>query len=154
MAVAAPAAGGEPAPTAGHPPPGRRQAYALSLRPIVDERLRYRLARWIVAQAPAHAIAEVQEDLQRGTFLTFLALTADEADSARRAIEQLGVPAALLQLAPATTAQLLVPERRRPVAETGRRAIGLADWRALAIAAVGLLLFGLLVVRFLGGRSF
>ena len=93
-------------------PPGTKQAYALSFGPLVDERLRYRVARWVVERAPAHALAEVQEDLQHGTFVTFLALTADEADAARQGIQGLGVAPALLRLAPATTAQMLLPERR------------------------------------------
>jgi hypothetical protein len=135
-------------------PPGTKQAYALSLGPLVDERLRYRVARWVVDRAPAHALTEVQDDLQRGTFVTFLALTSEEAESTRVGIEQLGVAPALLRLAPATTAQMLLPERRTRPGAGEKRATGLGDWRTLAAAAVGLLIFGLVVVRLIGGRGF
>lgn len=133
--------------------PGAKQAYALSFSPLVDERLRYRVARWVVERAPAHGLTEVQEDLQHGTFVTFLALTADEADIARQGIHGLGVAPPLLRLAPATTAQMLLPERPRPKAQQ-KRAVGLGDWRTLVAAAVGLLVFGLVVVRLIGGRGF
>jgi hypothetical protein len=135
-------------------PPGTKQAYALSLGPLVDERLRYRVARWVVDRAPAHALTEVQDDLQRGTFVTFLALTTEEAESARQGIEQLGVAPALLRLAPATMAEMLLPDRRARPAAREKRATGFGDWRTLVVAAVGLLLFGLVVVRLVGGRGF
>ncbi|HEY7600935.1 MAG TPA: zinc ribbon domain-containing protein [Methylomirabilota bacterium] len=135
-------------------PPGSKQPYALSLGPLVDERLRYRVARWVVERAPAHALTEVQDDLQRGTFVTFLALTSEEAESARQGIEQLGVASALLRLAPATTAEMLLPARQARPAAGEKRATGLGDWRTLAAAAVGLLIFGLVVVRLIGGRGF
>src|SRR6185503_6653780 len=64
-----------PAPTAPAvpaPPPGTKQAYALSFSPLGDERLRYKVAKWVVERAPAHAITEVQDDLAQGTFVTFL----------------------------------------------------------------------------------
>jgi hypothetical protein len=135
-------------------PPGVKQAYALSFARLADERLRYRVARWVVERAPAHALTEVQEDLEHGTFLTFLALTADEAEGARQGIHGLGVAPPLVRLAPATTAEMLLPERRaRPKAQA-RRTIGLGDWRTLVAAAVGLLIFGLVVVRLIGGRGF
>jgi hypothetical protein len=149
-ATPAPAAAPVTAPT----PPSSRQAYALSFGPLVDERLRYRVARWVVAQAPAHALTEVQEDLQRGTFVTFLALTAAEAEAARQGIHGLGVAPPLLRLAPATMAEMLLPERRAQPKATERRTVGLGDWRALVAAAIGLLLFGLVVVRLIGGRGF
>jgi hypothetical protein len=142
--------------TAGAPtlaPPGTKQAYALSFGPVADERLRYRVARWIIERAPAHALGDVQEDLQRGTFVTFLALTAEEAEAARQGIHGLGVAPPLLRLAPATTAEMLLPERRaRPKAKEART--GLGDWRMLLAAAVGLLIFGLFVMRLIGGRGF
>jgi hypothetical protein len=150
-------AGAGPAPTAAlpaPPPPGTKQAYALSFGPLVDERLRYRVARWVVERAPAHGLLEVQEDLERGTFMTFLALTTDEAETARQGIHGLGVAPPLLHLAPATTAQMLLPERRARPKRQEKRTVGLGDWRTLAAAAVGLLLFGLVVVRLIGGRSF
>jgi len=133
--------------------PGAKQAYALSFSPLVDERLRYRVARWVIDRAPAHGLTEVQEDLAHGTFVTFLALTADEAEVARQGIHGLGVAPPLLRLAPASTAQMLLPERPRPKARE-KRAVGLGDWRTLVAAAVGLLVFGLVVVRLIGGRGF
>jgi hypothetical protein len=144
-----------PAPTAAPapPPPGTKQAYALSFAPLVDERLRYRVARWVVERAPAHALTEVQDDLQHGTFVTFLALTADEADVARQGIHGLGVAPPLLRLAPATTAEMLLPERRARKTQE-KRSVGLGDWRTLVAAAVGLLLFGVVVSRMFGGRGF
>jgi hypothetical protein len=144
-------AAGAPVPAA--PPPGTKQAYALSFSPLVDERLRYRVARWVVERAPAHGLTEVQEDLEHGTFVTFLALTAGEAEVARQGIHGLGVAPPLLRLAPATTAQMLLPERPRPKAQQ-KRSVGLGDWRTLVAAAVGLLVFGLVVVRLIGGRGF
>jgi hypothetical protein len=136
------------------PPPGAKQAYALSFGPLVDERLRYRVARWVVDRAPAHGLTEVQDDLQHGTFVTFLALTSDEVDVARQGIEGLGVAPALLRLAPATTAQMLLTERRPRAGAAQKRPVGLGDWRTLVAAAVGLLVFGLVVVRLFGGRGF
>jgi hypothetical protein len=134
--------------------PGTKQAYALSFAPLVDERLRYRVARWVVERAPAHALMEVQDDLAHGTFLTFLALTADEAEVAREGIQGLGVAPPLLRLSPATTAQMLLPERRaRPKAQE-KRGVRLGDWRTLVAAAIGLLIFGLVVVRLIGGSGF
>jgi hypothetical protein len=133
------------------PPPGTRQPYSLSFSPLVDERLRYKVAKWVVDRAPAHALTEVQEDLAHGTFMTFLALTADEAEVARQGIHGLGVAPPLLRLAPASTAEMLIP-RGRP--KTQERRSGLGDWRTLVAAAVGLLVFGLVVVRLIGGRGF
>jgi hypothetical protein len=141
-------------PAAGAPAAGTKQAYALSFGPLVDERLRYRVARWVVDRAPAHGLTEVQDDLRHGTFVTFLALTPDEAEAARRGIEGLGVAPALLRLAPATTAQMLLPERGPRGGTAPKRPVGLGDWRALVGAAVGLLVFGLVVVRLIGGRGF
>ena len=140
---------GTPAATAA--PPGTKQAYALSFSPLVDERLRYKVAKWVVERAPAHALTEVQEDLAHGTFMTFLALTADEAEVARQGIHGLGVAPPLLRLAPASTAEMLIP-RGRP--KKPERRSGLGDWRTLVAAAVGLLVFGLVVVRMIGGRGF
>lgn len=143
-----------PALGAGPVSPGAKQPYALSFAPLPDERLRYRVAKWVVERAPAHALTDVQEDLAHGTFVTFLALTADEAESARQGIHGLGVASPLLRLAPASTAEMLLPERRaRPKAQQ-KRSIGLGDWRTLVAAAVGLLLFGLVVLRMLGGAGF
>jgi hypothetical protein len=49
---------------------------------------------------------------------------------------------------------MLLPTRRtRPEGEE-RRSIGFGSWRTLVAAAVGLLLFGLVVVRLIGGRGF
>ena len=150
-------AGAAPVPAAAAPPgapPGTKQPFALSFSPLVDERLRYRVARWIVERAPAHGLTEVQEDLQHGTFVTFLALTADEAEVARQGIQGLGVAPPLLRLAPATTAEMLLPERRTRPKAPEKRSVGLGDWRTLVAAAVGLLIFGLVVVRLIGSRGF
>jgi hypothetical protein len=147
VAVLAPVA----APAAPAPPPGTKQAYALSFSPLVDERLRYKVAKWVVERAPAHALGEIQEDLAHGTFVTFLAFTADEAEAARQGIHGLGVAPPLLRLAPASTAEMLIP-RGRP--KTPERRSGLGDWRTLVAAAVGLLIFGLVIVRMIGGRGF
>jgi hypothetical protein len=136
------------------PPPGTKQPYALSFGPLADERLRYRVARWVVERAPAHSLTEVQEDLALGTFVTFLALTADEVEVAREGIHGLGVAPPLLRLAPATTAEMLLPERRARPKTPEKRGVSLGDWRTLVAAAVGLLVFGLVVVRLIGGRGF
>jgi hypothetical protein len=120
---------------------------------LADERLRYRVARWVVERAPAHALTEVQDDLAHGTFLTFLALTADEADAAREGIQGLGVAPPLLRLAPATTAQMLLPERRRPKTPE-KQGFRLGSWRTLVAAALGLLIFGWVVLRLMGGSGF
>jgi len=138
-------------PAAPAAPPGTKQAYALSFSPLVDERLRYKVAKWVVERAPAHALTEVQEDLARGTFTTFLALTADEAEVARQGIHGLGVAPPLLRLSPASMAEMLIP-RGRP--KSPERRSGLGDWRMLVAAAVGLLVLGLVVVRIIGGRGF
>jgi hypothetical protein len=133
---------------------GSRQPYALSFGPLVDERLRYRVAKWVVDRAPAHPISEVQDDLQHGTFVTFLALTSDEAETARQGIHGLGVAPALLRLAPASMAEMLLPERRARPGAGEKRSVGLGHWATLAAAAVGLLLFGVFGVRMMGGRGF
>jgi hypothetical protein len=142
------------APAAPPPPPGSRQPYALSFGPLVDERHRYKVAKWVVERAPAHAIAEVQDDLQHGTFVTFLALTSDEAERTRQGIHGLGVAPALLRLAPASMAEMLLPERRARPRPGQKRSVGFGHWATLAAAAVGLLLFGLFVVRMIGARGF
>ena len=134
-------------------PPGTKRAYALSFSPLFDERIRYRVARWVVERAPAHGLTEVQENLAHGTFVTFLALTTDEAELARQGIHGLGVAPPLLRLAPATREMLLPDRRVRPKTQE-QRSVGLGDWRTLAAAVVGLLILGLVVVRLFGGRSF
>lgn len=134
--------------------PDRKQAYALTFKPLVDERLRYRVARWVVERAPAHGLTEVQESLQTGSFMTFLALTPSEAEVARQGIEGLGVAAPLVHLAPATTAQLLLPPRPARPAASAVRTMGSRTWISLAIAGVVLLIFGLVVARLFGGRAF
>jgi hypothetical protein len=135
-------------------PAGTKQAYALSFAALPDERLRYKVAKWVVERAPAHALGEIQDGLQHGTFVTFLALTTDEAEAARQGIHGLGVAPALLRLAPATTAQMLLPQRPARRDAAPRRPGGLGDWRTLLVAAVGLLVFGVVVVRMIGGRGF
>lgn len=108
-----------PAPAAAKPAPGAKQAYALSFRPIGDERLRYRVARWVCERAPAHDLVEVQEGLMRGDFATFLALTEEEAEAARQKIQALGIHPAMVHFAPATVAEMLVPERPSKQAKEG-----------------------------------
>ena len=135
-------------------PTDTKQAYALAFSPLVDERVRYRVARWVIERAPAYDLAEVQEGLTRGTFVTVLALTTDEADVARQGIEGLGVAPSLVRLAPATTADMFLPERRTRSKPPERRSVGLGDWRTLVAAAVGLLVFGWVVVRLVGDRGF
>ena len=136
------------------PPPGTKQAYSLTFGPLVDERLRYRVARWVVDRAPAHGLAEVQDDLQHGTFVTFLALTAEEAEVAREGIHGLGVAPPLLRLTPATVAEMLLPPRAARAKSQEKAAIAFGSWRTLVAAAIGLLLFGFVVVRLIGGRGF
>ena len=131
--------------------PGTKQAYALSFSPLGDERLRYRVARWVVDRAPAHALTEVQEDLAHGTFVTFLALTADEAEVAREGIHGLGV-------APAPPPRARLDGRDAPPRAPGTGE-GEACGRVRRLAHTGrrrrgLLVFGLVVVRLIGGRGF
>lgn len=133
------------------PAPGAKQPYSLAFGPLADERLRYRVARWVVERAPAHGLAEVQDDLQHGTFVTFLALTAEEAEVARAGIQGLGVAPPQLRLTPATMAEMLLPARPK---SQEKAAIAFGNWRTLVAAAIGLLLFGFVVVRLIGGRGF
>jgi hypothetical protein len=143
----------EAAPVRGEAPdrPGGRQAYTLSFKPIADERVRYRVARWVCDRAPAHALAEVQSGLGRGDFVTFLALSPDEAEAARQGIQALGVAPALVHLIPATFADGLRLEPRPP--EPGPRISG-KDWLTTLAILGGLLGFGLLLIRLFAGRGF
>jgi hypothetical protein len=93
--------------------PAGKQPYTLSFKPLADERLRYRVARFVCEVAPAHGLSDVQADLSRGQFATFLALTAQEADAARQRIEKLGAHPALWRLAPASGADVLFPATPR-----------------------------------------
>jgi hypothetical protein len=123
---------GSPRPAPGA---GGREAYALSFQPLPDERLRYRVARWVCEVAPAHQLSEVQERLSGGGFATFLALTPAEAEAARQRIQALGAHPALWQLKPATVAEMLLPARERPAK---------VEWspqKKFAAVAVGLLIF-------------
>jgi len=130
-----------PAPAVPPAAPGSKQAWTLAFKPLADERLRYRVARWVCEQAPVHALGEVQEALLGEGFATFLALTAAEAEAARQRIQALGAHPALWRLAPATTAELLLPERRSARAAK-------AEWSprrrfaAVGIALLCLFLFG------------
>jgi hypothetical protein len=135
-AAAAPAA----PPTPAVPPVGK-QAWTLSFKPLADERLRYRVARWVCEHAPVHALAEVQAALMEGQFATFLALTADEAETARQRLQGLGAHPALWRLAPATNAELLMAERPRPAAARQPRTLGqkIMMW-AIALVVASLLL--------------
>lgn len=117
------------------PGPGGREAYALSFQPLPDERLRYRVARWVCEVAPSHQLSEVQQDLSAQGFATFLALTPAEAEAARQRIQALGAHPALWQLKPASVAEMLLPARERP---------GKAEWstqKKFAAVGIGLLLF-------------
>lgn len=134
--------------------PEGRQAYALSFRPIADERLRYRVARWVCDRAPAHALSEVQEGLMRGDFLTFLALTPEEAEVARQGIHRLGLAPALLHLTPATANDRLLPEQRTERRVKGARASKGKEWAAVLVALGALFVFGLVVMRLYAGRGF
>jgi hypothetical protein len=103
-------------------PPGGKQAWTLSFKPLADERLRYRVARWVCEHAPVHALGEVQTALLEGQFATFLALTSDEAETARQRLQALGAHQALWRLAPATAAEMLMAERPRATgAKTPRK---------------------------------
>jgi hypothetical protein len=126
-----------PVPTPAAPSrPGEKQAYALSFKPLSDERLRYRVARWVCEVAPSHPITEVQQGLQVGQFATFLALTSQEAEAAKQRIQALGAHPALWRLAPATTAELLLPEPRKATTK--------AEWspqKKFAAVGIALLIF-------------
>jgi hypothetical protein len=133
---------------------GARQAYALSFRPIVDERLRYRVARWVVERAPAHALTEVQEGLRRGDFVTFLALTSAEAEAVRQGIQRLGLPPALCSLSPATAAAFLSERPARKAGPQGSPGVTAKQWLGTIGVLVGLFLFGLVIMRLFGGHGF
>jgi hypothetical protein len=139
--TAAPAA----APTPTVPPIGK-QACTLSFKPLADERLRYRVARWVCEQAPIHALGEVQTALLEGQFATFLALTADEAETARQRLQGLGVHPALWRLAPATAAEMLVAERPRPASAKKPRTTG-QKIMVVAIGLVVLFVFGAVAAK-------
>ena len=138
-AAAAPVAARTPA-----APPGGKQAWTLTFKPLSDERLRYRVARFVCEHAPVHALGEVQTALTEGQFATFLALTADEAETTRQRLQALGAHPALWQLAPSTMAEMLVVERPRPTTAKRLRTPG------QKIAAVGI---GLLVLFVFGAMA-
>jgi hypothetical protein len=136
------------------PGDGRKQAYALSFHAIGDERLRYRVARWVCERAPAHPLGEVQEGLLRGDFFTFLALTPAEADVARQGIHGLGVTPALVSLAPASAADML---RSASGAGSGARSDPPSrrrDWMVVLGMLFALLGFGLVLMKLFGGGAF
>jgi hypothetical protein len=105
--------------------PGGRRAYAVSIRALGDERLRYRVARWVCEVAPAHTLSEVQAALAQGGLSTLLALTPEEAEDTRQRIEALGVHPSLLRLQPATEAELLMPANPRPAKQKATSEAGL-----------------------------
>jgi hypothetical protein len=128
--------------------PGGKQAYALSFRALADERLRYRVARWVCEQAPAHGLTEVQASLLRGDFTTFLAMTGAEAEAARQRIQALGAHPALWRLAPATVAELMLPERPARKAKA-------APWSLpKKLAAVGIGLAALFFFGFMAAQRY
>jgi hypothetical protein len=141
------AAGPKTAPSAA-PPPGTKQPYTLAFKALADERLRYRVARWLCEVAPAHPLSEVQAGLTQGEFATFLALTHEEAEAARQRIQALGAHPALWRLHPASPAEMLLPERParkagQPDARSPRRRIAVV---ALVLLGI-LLLVGILAER-------
>ena len=89
----------------------------------------------------------------------YIALDADgrqkkgvlEADTARQGIQALGVPPALIHLAPATFSDSLRLEPRRE--ESGKRITG-KDWITTLAVLGGLLGFGFVLIRLFGGRGF
>ena len=133
--------------------PTSQQPYALSFHPIADERLRYRVARWVCGRAPAHPLTEVQDGLLHGDFLTFLALTAPEAEVVLAEVRGLGVVPPLVSLVPAGGLEAFVPpvaaRRRAQPAPRGRQ-----NWMIALLVAVGLLIVGLVLMRLFGGRGF
>jgi hypothetical protein len=148
IAAATPAGPADPGAPAG---PGGKRAYAVSIRALADERLRYRVARWVCGVAPAHQIAEIQADLTLGGFSTFLALTPEEAEETRQRIEALGVHPSLLRLAPATEAELLAPASPRAARDPAKSAtsfkqtlivIGVMAAVCLVVGVVWLRLYG------------
>lgn len=132
-----PAAAAAAAPAQAVTPPGGKQPYTLAFKPLADERLRYRVARWLCEQAPAHPLSEVQEGLMRGDFATFLALTREEAEAARQRIQALGAHPALWRLSPATAADMLIPERAERKAKKAEWSTG----KKAAVAGIVLLVF-------------
>lgn len=150
--TAQPAAGATPgsapaaAPPVPPPQPGQKQAYALSFKALSDERLRYRVARWVCELAPAHGLAEIQEDLVRGEFATFLALTPEEAAEARQRVLALGVHPALVRLEPATQAELLLPRRNKPDEDGASKWTPAQKFAAVAIFVLVFFVFGIVVL--------
>ena len=140
-----PAASAAAAPAPAVTPPGGKQPYTLAFKPLADERLRYRVARWVCEQAPAHPLSEVQEGLTRGEFATFLALTQEEVEAVRQRIQALGAHPALWRLSPATAAEMLIPERleRKPKAEWSFQ----KKLAAVGIALAALFLFGAMAAQ-------
>lgn len=133
--------------------PSRKGAWALSFAAITDERIRYRVARWVIQQAPAHPLGEVQEGLRQGSFFTFLALTPAEADQVRTGIQRLGLPESLINLAPASGLESL----GRPAPRTARRARpgrGYGQWLLFGLATASLAVAALIALRLLAGRGF
>jgi hypothetical protein len=139
VAPAAPAPEASPALT-----PGKKHPYALSFKALSDERLRYRVARWVCELAPAHALTEVQENLARGEFATFVALTPDEAEQARQKVQALGVHPALVRLEVATQAEMLLPRRAR-IEDEGSKWTPAQKFAAVAIFVLILFVFGLVM---------
>jgi hypothetical protein len=128
------------------PAPGKKHAYALSFKALSDERLRYRLARWVCEIAPAHVLSEVQADLTRGEFATFLALTPEEVEEARQRLTALGVHPALVRLEPATQAELMLPRHVKAAEGGGSSWTPAQKFAAAAIFVLLLFLFGIVML--------
>ena len=81
----------------------------------------------------------------RGQFATFLALTHEEAETARQRIQALGAHPALWRLSPATAAEMLIPERleRKPKAEWSFQ----KKLAAVGIGLAALFLFGAMAAQ-------
>lgn len=127
---------------------GGRRPYAIAFQALQNDRVRYRLARWICEVAPAHTLSEVQEALQRGEFATVLALTPEEADATRQRIEALGVHPSLLRLAPASEADFFLRARSPAEASSGWT----LPQKLLAVGGVlvAFFAFGLAMLRLYG----
>ena len=141
-------AGKAPAGATAAPLPGGKQPYTLSFKALADERLRYRVARWVCEMAPAHPLSEVQEGLTQGEFATFLALTQEEAEATKQRIQALGAHPALWRLSPSSPAELLLPERpSRKVKKKEDEWTPRRKFAAVGIALLALFLLGAIAAQ-------
>jgi len=138
-----------PAGATAAPPPlaGGKQPYTLSFKALADERLRYRVARWVCEMAPAHPLSEVQEGLTQGEFATFLALTQEEAEATRQRIQALGAHPALWRLSPSSPAELLLPERPSRKVKKEEQWTPRRKFAAVGIGLLALFLLGAIAAQ-------